>query len=762
MLTESRRKTPRRVAFIGSSLPRRCGIATFTADLRNALETEHRAAEFIQVAVTDAEPGYEYGPEVRYEIAEKDIAAYRRVADFLNTNGIEAVSLQHEYGLFGGPAGSHILALLRDLRMPVVTTLHTVLREPDPAQRTVMEGLNAFSDRLVTMSRRGEQFLRDVYGIASEKIDVIPHGIPNVPYIDPNFYKDKFEVEGKIVLLTYGLLSPGKGLASVIEAMPAILARHPNVVYLVVGATHPHLLRREGESYRVGLEQKALDLGVEASVAFHNRFVTAEELLEFLGAADLFISPYPNEAQIVSGTLAQALGAGKAVVSTPYWYAQELLADDCGALVPFNDPPAIAERVSALLDNDSARHAMRKRAYLRGREMIWPEVARLYARSFEQAQARHERRAGPAGVFVTLDERPRELPLLKLDHLRRLTDDTGILQHAVFAVPDFSKGYTTDDNARALVLAVLLEELEDAGSSSARDLATRYLAFLWYAFDGASGRFRNVLSYERQWSDETPSEDAGTRALWALGIVLGRSRNDGLRGPAGILFDRALQSTLDATSPRAWAFSLLAIQEYMRRFAGDRNVQVARDTLANRLFDLYRRVSTPEWPWFEDVLSYDNAMLPHAMINCGRWMKGRPEMVEAGLQSLGWLARLQRPDGGHFVPVGSNGFYRRGGPRARFDQQPIEAQSMIAACLEAHRQTGDARWHEEAAVAFDWFMGRNDLDLPLHDAATGGCRDGLHQDRVNQNQGAESSLAFLLSLVEMRLAEHVLPAAGAP
>lgn len=707
--------------------------------------------------MTDVEPGYAYGPEVRYEIAEKEIAAYRRVADFLNTNGIEAVSLQHEFGLFGGPAGSHILALLRDLRMPVITTLHTILKDPDRAQRKVMEGLNEASDRLVTMSRHGERFLREIYGIPAEKIDFIPHGIPNTAYIDPAFYKDKFKVEGKIVLLTFGLLSPGKGLGNVIEAMPAILARHPEVVYLVVGATHPHLLRREGESYRMSLEQQSADLGVDAHVVFHNRFVSNEELVEFLGAADLFISPYPNEAQIVSGTLAQAVGAGKAVVSTPYWYAQELLADECGAIVPFNDPPAIAARVIDLLDHEPARHAMRKRAYLRGREMVWSEVARLYTRSFNHAQARHERRAGPAGVFVTLQERPRELPLLKLEHLRRLTDDTGIFQHAIYAVPDFSNGYTTDDNARALVLAVLLEELEDEISSQARDLAARYLAFLWYAFDSGSGRFRNILSYERAWSDAKPSEDAGARALWALGIVLGRSRNDGLRGPAGILFDRALRSALDATSPRAWAFALLALQEYMLRYPGDRNAQIARETLAVRLLDLYRRTCTPEWPWFEDVLSYDNGMLPHALLVAGRGMPERPEMAAVGLESLGWLTTLQRPDGHHFVPIGSNGFYRKGGDRARFDQQPIEAHSTISACLEAHRQTNDPRWKKEAEVAFDWFMGRNDLKRPLHDAATGGCRDGLHQDRVNQNQGSESTLAFLLSLVEMRLAENVIP-----
>lgn len=748
-------KRPRRVAFIGSSLPRKCGIATYTADLCDGLEALAPQAEFFQVAVTDMERGYEYGPRVRFEIAEKEVAAYRRAADFLNLNGVEAVSLQHEFGLFGGPAGSHILALLRDLRLPMVTTLHTILRSPDVAQRKVMTEIAALSDRLVVMSRRGEQFLRETYGIPAEKIDFIPHGIPDVPFVDPNFYKDQFGVEGKMVMLTFGLLSPGKGIGSVIEALPAILARNPNVVYLVVGATHPHLLRREGESYRLALEQMVQERGVEGAVVFHNRFVSKQELVEFLGAADIYITPYPNEAQITSGTLAYAVGTGKAVISTPYWYAAELLAEDRGTLVPFNSPEAIAEKVLELLGNESVRHAMRKRAYLLGREMTWPVVSELYRKSFERARSRHKRPADPVGVFVTMNKRPRELPLMRLDHLRRLTDSTGILQHAVFAVPDFSKGYTTDDNARALILAVLLEEVEDEVSSQCQDLAARYMAFLWYAFDRASGRFRNLLSYDRDWTDEDLSDDGHARALWALGTVLGRSKNEGLRGPAANLFDQALRSAMDSTSPRAWVFSLLAIHEYLRRFSGDRNAQLAREKLAERLLDLYRRASAADWPWFEEVLSYTNAKLPHVMMLCGYWM-GRNDMTEVGLQTLDWLVRLQRPDGGHFVPVGSNGFWRRGGPRPRFDQQPLEAYATVSACLEANRLTGDARWQKEAQVAFEWFLGRNDLRQPLYDPGTGGCRDGLHPDRVNQNQGAESTLAFLLSLVEMRLAENII------
>lgn len=756
-MAEPQRREHRRIAFVGSCLPRLCGIATYTADLRRGLESFDGTTEFIQIALTDTITSYHYDSQVRFEIGEKEISAYRRAADFLNINDIQVVNLQHEFGLFGGPAGSHVVALLRDLRMPVVTTLHTVLDKPDSAQRKVMDELIALSSRLVVMSRRGEQFLRQVYQAPANKIDFIPHGIPDVSFIDSNFYKDRFKVEGKTVMLTFGLLSPGKGIGTVIEALPAILARHPQLVYLVVGATHPHVLRREGEAYRLSLEHLAQDLGVEGSVVFHNRFVSSEELIEFLGVADLFVTPYPQAAQITSGTLAYALGTGKAVVSTPYWYAEELLADGCGRLVPFKDPPALGAQVVELLDDETARHAMRKRAYQRGRGMIWPVVAELYSRSYQQAQANHSRSAGPVGVFVTLDSRPRELPPIKLDYLRSITDDTGIFQHAIFAVPDFDKGYTTDDNARALILSVLLEEVGGGAIAHAQDLSARYLAFLWYAFDSGTGQFRNFLSYDRKWNKENLSEDGHARALWALGTVLGRSMDEGLRGPAGHLFDWALHNALESTSPRAWAFSLLAIHEYLRRFSGDCKVQIARETLTRRMLDLYHRSSSDEWPWFEDVLSYANAKLPHAMLLCGQWMKDGSEMTEVGLRSLDWLVRLQRPESRHFVPVGSNGFYRRGQPRARFDQQPLEAYSTVSACLEAHRLTGNERWRKEAQVAFDWFLGQNDLNEPLYNASTGGCRDGLHPDRVNQNQGSESTLAFLLSLAEMRLAENIIP-----
>lgn len=752
---EKRNSQSGQFAFIGNHLPRQCGIATFTTDLSQAIAAEYPETNCFAVAVNDTAEGYQYPAQVRFELAEQELASYQRAADFLNVNNIDLVCLQHEYGIYGGAAGSHILALLRELRMPIITTLHTVLREPDATQRRVMGELAHLSDRLVVMSRRGLEFLHTIYQVPLAKIDLIPHGIPDVPFVDSNFYKDQFEVEGQQVLLTFGLLSANKGIEHVIEAMPAILRRHPNVVYLVLGATHPHVKRHEGEAYRLGLERLVREKGMADHVIFHNRFVSLEELVEFIGAADIYITPYLNPAQIVSGTLAYTVGAGKAVISTPYWYAEELLAEGRGRLVPFGDAEAIAGQVIDLLDNEVERHAMRKRAYMLGREMTWSSVARCYMHSFEQA--RQERRLHPPPAFI-VDHRVKsqpDLPPLKLNHLLRLTDDTGLVQHAVFTIPNYDEGYTTDDNTRALGLTILIEDIEGEMAPEVERLASRYLAFLWHAFNETTGRFRNFMAYERRWLEEIGSEDAHGRALYALGLTLGRSNHEDLRGLAGRLFEKALPAALDFTSPRAWASTLIALHEYLRRFSGDRTARNIQKVLAERLLDLYHCAGTPDWPWCENIVSYANAQLPHALLLSGQWLS-RPDMTEIGLKSLDWLADIQRAENGHFVPIGNEGFYQQGEEKARFDQQPIEAQVMISACLQAYRLTGQPRWYQEAQRAFNWFLGHNDLGLPLYDASTGGCRDGLHPDRANQNQGAESTLAFLVSLVEMRLSEHIL------
>ncbi|MEK6754115.1 MAG: glycosyltransferase family 4 protein [Chloroflexota bacterium] len=743
----------KRIAFIGNYLPRQCGIATFTTDLCEAIAEEYKGTACIALPVNDTEAGYEYPSRVRFELTEKDIESYRRAADFLNINNVDMVSLQHEYGIFGGKAGGYILTLLRELRMPIVTTLHTVLKEPNSDQRRVLEEIISLSDRVVVMSERGAEFLRDIYHAPEEKIDIIPHGIPDVPFVDPSFHKDLFGVEGKSVLLSFGLLSANKGIENVIAALPTILEKYPNVVYIVVGATHPHVVQNEGETYRLSLQWMAHEKGVEGNVIFYNRFVSLEELIQFISAADIYITPYLDVAQITSGTLAYTLGAGKAVISTPYWYAEEMLAEDRGALVPFSDPQALAEKVIELLGNESRRHAMRKRAYLFGRDMIWPQVSRRYMQAFERARAERRHFAQAEFAVKALDKRAGELPPLKLDHLRHLTDDTGIFQHAIFTIPNYEEGYTTDDNARALMVSAFLEEL---GNKEATELATRYLAFTWHAFNAKTRRFRNFMDYQRNWLEETGSDDSHGRALWALGVVLGHSNTPTLHNMAGRMFQQSLLSILETTSPRAWAFALIGIHEYLQLFAGDRRVGQVQEELAGRLLSLYKDNKVVGWNWFEDKLTYCNAALSHALLASGQSIPN-PEMTAAGLESLGWLAELQHADseGKHFVPIGSNGFYPQGGERARFDQQPVEAQAMVSACLEAHRITGEKSWHTEARRAFEWFLGRNDLHLPVYDPTTGGCRDGLHPDRPNENQGAESTLAFLQSLLELRLAENI-------
>lgn len=746
---------PSRIAVIGNYLPRQCGIATFTTDLCDAISTECGAARLFAVPVNDTESGYDYPERVRLALAQDDLSSYEQAADFLNFTNFDLICLQHEYGIFGGPAGSHILTLLRRLKMPVITTLHTVLREPTHDQRRVMEEIAALSDRLIVMSELSSQFLQEIFKVPGSKIDMVPHGVPDLPFLDPNFYKDRFGVEGKAVLLTFGLLSPNKGIENVIQALPHILSRHSNVVYIVAGATHPHILRREGDHYRAHLQDLAKEIGVESSVIFHNRFVTPEEMVEFIGAADIYITPYRHEEQVVSGTLAYALGAGKAIISTPYWHAIELLDDRRGALVPFQDPEALARKAVELLDTPAIRHGMRKRAYLYAREMIWKRVAQGYMASFEHA--RNDRMREPRVMFADecVQKCMDRVPALKLDHLYRLTDDTGLLQHATFTVPNYAEGYTTDDNARALVVTVLLEQLGESDPLTTGTLASRYLAFLGHALNPANRRFRNFLSYGRTWSEEQGSEDSHGRALWALGTVLGRSKDHALRGAAGRLFETATPPVVGFTSPRAWAFGLMGIEEYLNFFPGDRQFQNLSSILAARLIRLYDTTKSPEWFWFEDVLAYSNARLPQALLAVAR-RTSNSQISSVALEALNWLNETQRcPGQDHLVPIGSQGFYRKGGERARFDQQPVEAGGAVSACLEAYRATGDDHWRKAAWSAFNWFMGSNDLQIALYDPVTGGCRDGLHPERVNENQGAESTLAFLMAQIEMRLQGEV-------
>jgi glycosyltransferase involved in cell wall biosynthesis len=742
------------IAFVGDYLPRKCGIATFTSDLCTAVAAEHSRTRCLVVPVNDVEGGYSYPDEVRFELDEQDFSSYQRAADFLNISNVDVVSLQHEFGIYGGSCGSHVLALLRETKMPVVTTLHTILRNPTVEQRRVMQELIAHSTRLVVMTRKGSEFLQEIYKVPSEKIDLIPHGIPDVPFVDPNYHKDKFGVEGKLVLLTFGLLSPNKGIEHVLRALPEIVKEFPNLVYIVLGATHPNLVREQGEAYRFSLERLAKGHHLQKHVIFHDRFVSIEELKEFIGAADLYITPYLNEAQITSGTLSYAFGAGKAIISTPYWHAQELLEGDRGVLVPLGDSKAITREVINLLRDETRRHAIRKNAYKLGREMVWSNVARLYMKSFIQARWERAEQTRNSFAIKTLDQQERQLPALKLDHLFRMTDSTGLFQHATFSVPNFAEGYCIDDNARALIMTVFLEELGE-DSVRVRSLATTYAAFLGYAYNPELRRFRNFMSFDRKWLEGAGSEDSHGRALWALGTVVGRSRRRSFQQWAGQLFHQALPTALELGSPRSWAFALIGINEYLRRLSGDRLASQIREQLVERLLHLFKANMTDQWHWCETSATYDNARIAQALIMSGA-ATGRQEVSEIGLKALRWLAECQTSEQGHFRPIGNEGFYKCGEPPAKFDQQPIEAHAMVSASLEAFRATGDTWWHEQARKAFDWFLGWNDVGVEMYAVNTGGCYDGLRVDRANENQGAESTLAFLLSLADMKLIQNTV------
>jgi glycosyltransferase involved in cell wall biosynthesis len=706
----------RKIAFLADYLPRKCGIATFTTDLRCAVAAEFPAMQCLVVPVNDRE-GYAYPAEVRFEIAEQDLPSYLRAADFLNITDVDVVCVEHEFGIFGGPSGSHLLALLRDLRMPIVTTLHTILREPNTEQRRVMRELVQLSTRLVVMTKLGRELLRDVYQAPAAKIDLIPHGIPDMPFADPNYFKDEFLVAGKRVLLTFGLLSPNKGIEYSLRALPDIIREFPNVVYIVLGQTHPNLLRDEGEAYRLSLERLAKDLGVQKHVVFFNRFVELEELMRFIGAADIYLTPYLTESQITSGTLAYAFGAGNAVVSTPYWHAKELLTEERGRLVPFRDSASIASAVVELLRDEPLRHSMRKNAYLLGREMVWSRVAQFYVKSFEQARQDHSFIGRKSSPIKTLDEQPGQLPALKLDHLFRMSDSTGIFQHASFTVPNFAEGYCTDDNARALVLAVMLQKL-GRGSLHITACAATYAAFLNHAFDRSSRRFRNFMSFDRRWLEEVGSEDCHGHALWALGLCVAQAGQDSFQMLAADMFEQALPVAAEFTSPRAWAFALIGIYEYLSRLGGDRRANQIRESLNAKLMQRYADAATGDWQWFEETVSYSNAKLPHALILSGRYMEDTM-MLETGLKALRWLVKVQTSATGSFRPIGSSGFYRREQERALFDQQPIEAQVTVSACIEAYHATADMFWVTEAYRAFEWFLGRNDLGLALRRPACG-------------------------------------------
>ena len=741
---------PLRIAFIGTYPPRQCGIATFTQDLLTALNELYgnvladEAQRYLHVIAMHrgAEP-LDYPPEVRFAVRDHREEDYLDAAEFINLSPIDVVSLQHEYGIFGGEDGSHIIELLEHVRKPVVTTLHTVLHEPSPSQREVLQEIAARSTLLVAQTRKSAEMLCEIYDVPADRIAIIYHGAPDVPFLDPAYYKDQFGAEGRPLILTFGLLSPNKGIEYAIEAMAEVAREFPEALYFVVGATHPEVRKRYGESYRLSLEERVKRLGIEENVVFHNRYVSLEELIKFLVAADIFLAPYLVREQAVSGTITYALATGKAIVSTPSWYAEEMLAEGRGILVPFRDAGAMARALLGLLRDEAKRDRMRKAAYEFGRQMVWREVAGQYAEAFERALVLHAR----AGKRPFRAFKLHTLPEVDLSHLRRLTDGTGVLQHAIYTIPDRRFGYTTDDNARALIVTLLHWDLY--GDREIWDLMHTYFSFLHYA-QTEGGWFRNLLTYERTFSPEGDSEDAQGRAIWALGHAVASKLPEDLLALSIELFRKALPTWERLSAARALAFAVLGGAYYLEKFPGDTEVKGALQDLAGKLHHAFVAGAKPDWPWPEEVLTYDNARLPQALIVAGRALERR-EYVERGIEALRWLIEVQTdPHGDHLSLVGNQGWYPRGGERARFDQQPLDAAALVDACREAALITGDPFWWREMERAFAWFLGRNDLGVPLYDFTTGGCYDGLQPTGVNRNQGAESTISWLTSLLLMK------------
>jgi glycosyltransferase involved in cell wall biosynthesis len=739
----------RRIAFIGNSLPRRCGIATFTTDLQQAVAARSIATSI--VAMTDRDRDYAYPDSVGFEVRDGNLADFIAAADHINQGGFDAVSLQHEFGIFGGEAGGHILTLLERVRPPIVTTLHTILAKPTEAQRRVLDRIVELSSCIVTMNEMGRDLLLSRYGVAAAKVNVIPHGIPDFDFVEPDAAKARLGFAGRTVILTFGLLSPNKGIEIMVDAMPAVLAARPDAVYVVLGATHPNLVRNEGEAYRERLVARAKALGIADRVVFFNQFVDRPTLLEHISMCDVYVTPYLNEAQMTSGTLAYSFGLGKAVVSTPYWHATELLADNRGSIVPFGDALATGDAIVALLTNEPRRQAMRRRAFDASRSMVWETVAQRYIETFEAAGAASSALPAP-GVLRLARRADRALPTIALDHLCAMTDDTGLFQHAIHSVPDRAHGYCVDDNARALLLTTVLSRVGDAPVTER--MTSSFASFVQHAWNGDAKRFRNFMSFDRRWLEQQGSEDSHGRTLWALGAAARFDSSTARRHWAAALFAEALQVVESFGSPRAWVFTLLGLDDYCEAMPDDGRAARIRLDLVDRLVGLIRQVETHDWVWFEEGLSYDNARFCEAMLRTGT-ATGNLNAIDAGLKSLHWLMAHQTSPTGLFRPVGSDGFQDVRQPPRLFDQQPVEVAATIAACSAAFAITGEARWRAYASRAFAWFLGSNDLSVPLVDIETGSCRDGLHADRPNENRGGESVVSYLLALADIRLLERM-------
>lgn len=731
------------IALLGNFLPRKCGIATFTSDCHAALRRKFPDIDVRVYAMDDGIGSITYPDEVVRTIAQEDRTAYLETARDIDDSGVDAVWIQHEYGIYGGKAGEHLLALVDRVRAPIIVTLHTVLEDPDPDQRRVLERLIEAAGRVVVMADKGAEILRQAYDVPEEKIIVIPHGVPSRPLVDPDTMKPQFGFEGRKVILTFGLLAPSKGIETMITALPEIASAHPDSLYVVLGTTHPTLVAREGETHRERLMALVEALGVSDNIHFIDDFADEQLLFDYLQAADIYVTPYLNPAQITSGTLAYAVGLGKAIVSTPYAHAAEALADDHGILVPFGDSGALAQAITGLLDDEEARLALGRRAYELGRTMRWPRLAEDIVGAIDEIIAAEPARFTPRQERVAIAGND-------LRAVIKLTDGTGMLQHGAYSIPDRNHGYCLDDNARALLL---MTQIETENEDQRDQLLATYAAFVQHAWNAERNAFRNFMSYDRSWNEEVGSDDSFGRALWALGVTARDAPGELHREWASRLFDEAATHGCGLTSIHARAFAMLGAAAMKEAHPDNQRATRLLETCSEGLLGELAASRRPEWTWFESVLAYDNCRLPEALLRAGTALD-RADLIGCGLETLEWIVGRQKSPADKFRAVGSESFCRPYEQPLPFDQQPLEAHATIDACAAAFAVTGEQRWLREAERAYAWYFGVNDLGVPLVSRQDGGCFDGLTPDGVNRNQGAESVLAFQLATAAMAKLTH--------
>ncbi len=741
------------VVYVGTFVPKACGIATFANDLSMSIAQEMGDKPYRVVAITDRAGGYDYPPEVTFEIRKNVIRDYARAAEYINGSSVQIVSLQHEFGIFGGDAGKYLSVLLSHLKKPVITTLHTILENPPSDYREAMEDIINCSQRLVTMSQRGARMLEEIYGVPQDKISIIHHGVPDVPFVDSNFYKEQFNVEGLTVLLTFGLIGPNKGIETALEALPYVVEKHPNTVYIILGATHPEVKKIYGEQYRLSLERKAIDLKIADNVVFQNRFVDLQELTEYMSCCDVYLTPYLAKEQITSGTLAYAVGMGKAVVSTPYWYAEELLSDSRGVLVDFSDVNGMANALNDLIGDSLQRNRIRKSAYEYGRTMVWREVGRHYVEMFLQMLSERK------NLEVQSAWKQKMLPLItlpdiKLDHLMALSDDVGLLQHASFGIPDRDHGYSADDVGRGL--AALMTFYNQQKEEQVLPIIRTYISFLNHS-QTETGHFHNFMSYDRRFLDEQGSDETLGRVVWGLGTVVRWGPKEQIRALAQNMMAKAAPRMLEFDAPRAKSDAIIGMYHLLQKFVGASQFKRLLIQLADDLVGLYKENHSQDWMWFEEVITYGNAKIPEALLRAYQVTQNK-EYLDVALESLDFLTKEQW-NGVYFELVGNEGWYPKGGERALFGQQPVDAAYLVEAYVAASEVTNMSKFLELARLAFDWFLGRNRLNTALYDFADGSVADGIDSSGISANQGAESVVCYLLAVLGLSelKAQRILP-----